>query len=54
MVILSSQFLENITKMKYKNLFSLKNKISVVTGATGILGKEFSIALAEYLSPIHI
>ena len=54
MVILSSQFLENITKMKYKNLFSLKNKVSVITGATGILGKEFSIALAEYGSDLAL
>jgi len=54
MVILSSQFLENITKMKYKNLFSLKNKVSAITGATGILGKEFSIALAEYGSDLAL
>jgi len=32
--------------MKYKDLFNIKNKVSVVTGAAGILGKEFSIALA--------
>lgn len=33
--------------MKYKNLFNIKNKVSIVTGAGGILGKEFSVALAE-------
>ena len=54
MEMLSSRFLENIIKMKYKNLFSLKNKVSVVTGAAGILGNEFSIALAEYGSHIAL
>ena len=34
--------------MKYKKIFDLKNRIAVVTGATGMLGKEFSLALAEY------
>jgi len=34
--------------MKYKKIFELKNRVAVITGATGMLGKEFSIALAEY------
>ena len=40
--------------MKYKNLFNLNNKVSVVTGACGMLGKEFSTALAEYGSKVAI
>ena len=52
--MLSNQFLENITKMKYKKLFSLNNKVSVISGATGMLGNEFSIALAEYGSDIAL
>ena len=34
--------------MKYKKIFNLNNKVAVVTGATGMLGKEFCLALAEY------
>lgn len=34
--------------MKYKNLFSLKNKVAVITGSTGILGLVLSEAIAEY------
>jgi NAD(P)-dependent dehydrogenase (short-subunit alcohol dehydrogenase family) len=34
--------------MKYKKIFNLNNKVAVITGATGMLGKEFCLALAEY------
>ncbi|MFT4516886.1 MAG: NAD(P)-dependent dehydrogenase (short-subunit alcohol dehydrogenase family) [Gammaproteobacteria bacterium] len=40
--------------MKYNKLFELKNKTAVVTGACGVLGKEFSIALAQYGSRVAI
>lgn len=33
--------------MKMKNKFSVKDKVIVVTGATGVLGKSFIMALAE-------
>ena len=32
--------------MKGKDLFSLENKVIVITGATGILGESFSLAVA--------
>lgn len=34
--------------MKYKNLFNLTNKVTMITGSTGTLGKVISEALAEY------
>lgn len=40
--------------MKYKNIFNLRNKVAVVTGASGMLGKEFSSALAEYGSDVAL
>ena len=52
--MLSSQCLGNITKMNYKNLYSLKKKVSVVTGASGLLGREFSTALAQYGSDLAL
>ena len=33
--------------MKYNNIFSLKNKVAVVTGGTGLIGKELVMGLAE-------
>lgn len=33
--------------MKYDSLFSLKNKVAVVTGGAGLIGKEFVRGLAE-------
>lgn len=33
--------------MEYNNLFSLKNKIAVVTGGAGLIGKELARGLAE-------
>ena len=54
MEMLSSQYSENIIKMNYKNLFNLKKKVSVITGASGILGREFSVALAQYGSDLAL
>ncbi len=54
MVISLNQYLESLTNMKYKDLFSLKNKVSVITGSTGILGKVLSSALAENGSNIAL
>lgn len=33
--------------MKYKELFDLKNRVAVVTGGAGLIGKEFTRVLAE-------
>jgi NAD(P)-dependent dehydrogenase (short-subunit alcohol dehydrogenase family) len=33
--------------MYYKDLFNLRNKVAVITGAAGLLGKEFVRALSE-------
>lgn len=33
--------------MRYKDLFNLKNKVAVVTGAAGLLGAEFVKALSQ-------
>ena len=54
MVISLNLYLESLTNMKYKDLFSLKNKVSVITGSTGILGKVLSSALAENGSNIAL
>ena len=32
----------------YKNLFKLNGKTAIVTGGVGVLGKEFSTALADF------
>jgi len=34
--------------ISYKDLFNLKGKTAIVTGALGILGKEFCAGLAEF------
>ena len=36
-----------MTILSYKNLFDLKGKIAIVTGAGGILGENFCSGLAE-------
>ena len=36
----------------YRELFSLKNKISIVTGATSDIGKEIAFALSEFGSEL--
>jgi NAD(P)-dependent dehydrogenase (short-subunit alcohol dehydrogenase family) len=41
-------------KNSYTSLFDLKGKNSIVTGAAGILGKEFCCGLAEFGSNIAI
>lgn len=40
--------------LKYNNLFELKNKTAIVTGAVGILGKEFCTALACYGADVAV
>lgn len=40
--------------MKYNKLFDLTNKVSVVTGGTGLLGKVFCAALAEFGSRVAV
>ncbi len=40
--------------MTYKNKFSLKNKTIVITGATGLIGREFSMACSEYQANLFL
>ena len=40
--------------MKYQKIFNLKNKVSIVTGATGMLGKEFALGLSQSGSKVAI
>ena len=37
-----------------KNLFSLKNKIIVITGGSGNLGKDFAQTLLEFEAKVAI
>jgi NAD(P)-dependent dehydrogenase (short-subunit alcohol dehydrogenase family) len=41
-------------KSKYRNLFELKKKIAVVTGAVGILGQRFCRGLAEFGAQVAV
>lgn len=38
----------------YKNLFDLSGKVALVTGATGILGKHFTAALADHGASVAV
>ena len=41
-------------KSHYKNLFELKGKTAVVTGAVGILGQGFCRGLAEFGAQVAV
>jgi NAD(P)-dependent dehydrogenase (short-subunit alcohol dehydrogenase family) len=44
-----------INKRKsYRNKFELKNKVAVVTGGLGVLGREFSAGLADFGAKVAI
>jgi NAD(P)-dependent dehydrogenase (short-subunit alcohol dehydrogenase family) len=40
--------------ISYRNMFDLANKVALVTGATGILGKDFCCGLAEFGAKIIV
>ena len=44
----------NLTESIFPNKFSLKNKVAVVTGGAGLIGKTISIALAQAGAKIYI
>ena len=41
-------------EMKFKNLFDLTNRVALVTGGLGILGKRFCCGLAEYGAKVAV
>lgn len=40
--------------MMYKNIFSCKDKIAVITGGCGLIGREIAIALSEFGAKVFV
>ena len=47
-------YFKNEVIMKFKNLFDLTNRVALVTGGLGILGKRFCCGLAEYGAKVAV